>query len=222
MKIVNSMEIRKLIIKNSGFSLIEFLVGVLIFSIVFGMTIISVKLASGKVASNQNKTVSIELRNAIETINQKMNNANAKKSLNFLGSNQTIYGFKIISIPNQFPNDVLAIVTPVIQNPSGNQATCTFIAIINSRLYMKESNNCEAVSEMNDTNSNPLTSEKIKVTSLFNQEMENYFMTDNNPDKAPNVNLKIVAQDAKDLQIQFTYQTSFTMDYLTLKKLKLE
>src|SRR3990167_7110295 len=102
---------------NSGFSLIEFLVGVLIFSIVFGMTIISVKLASGNVASNQNKTVSIELRNAIETITQKMNNANDYKNIeNFLGFPLKIYGFHRVTGRN--PDNVLAIAT------SGAQDSC--------------------------------------------------------------------------------------------------
>ena len=229
MKIVNSMEIRKLIIKNSGFSLIEFLVGVLIFSIVFGMTIISVKLASGKVASNQNKTVSIELRNAIETINQKMNNANTHIEIgNFLppapaSAPLEIYGFYRVDNSNSDQtrrnlDNVLAIVTSNNQDdPTQPQYTCAFIAVINVRLYMHE-NQCNSVQAITPDNSSPLTSDKIKVTGFLDSGY--YNMTDENRAQAPYVNLKIEAQDAKDDKINFTYQTSFTMDYLTFKKLK--
>lgn len=208
----------RLINLKRGFSLIEFLVGVFIFSLVFGMTIISVKLASGKVASSQNKTVSIELRNAIETISQKMNNANAHKTIrNFLGDEdeREIYGFSVIepSPPNP-PNNILAIAT------SGNQDSCAFIAVIEKRLYMHE-NNCQTAVPNIDTikNSNPLTSEKIKVT-VFDIAQKSLMTSSSS--QAPFLTLTIHAEDPSDSNIKLTYQTSFEMDYLTYKKLKLE
>lgn len=202
---------------KSGFSLIEFLVGVFIFSLVFGMTIISVKLASGKVASSQNKNVSIELRNAIETISQKMNNANAHQTINnFLGKKLEIYGFSVSVIeqtPPNLPINVLAIAN------SGNQDTCAFVAVIEQRLYLHE-NNCQAVPVMTADNSNPLTSEKIKVT-VFDIAQKS-LMTSSSL-QAPFLTLSIRAEDADpNTNIGIDYKTSFEMDYLTFKKLKQE
>ncbi|MEK7142925.1 MAG: prepilin-type N-terminal cleavage/methylation domain-containing protein [Patescibacteria group bacterium] len=194
---------------HKGFSLIEFLVGIFIFSICFGLTIMSVRLASGKEANYKTKTISNGLRNAIETINSKMDDPNNKATI----GTENIYGFRVLN------NNILAISL----RPRGTDE-CLFIGrredTVNNDFYLAmKQNPCNSVPSLGDLNQR-LTSKKIKVTNF--DISNNYFFTDpvGDPNSAkitPYLTIKISVEDPADQTIKFDWQTSYALSYLTVQ-----
>lgn len=173
---------------------------IFIFAICFGLTIMSVKLASGKSSNAREQVVSNGLRNAIETINSKMQNPNNKVTI----GTTTIYGFQVIG-------NILAIAL----RPRDTDE-CIFIGKKDDNSLAMLQNNCQGqIPAVNDLNQ-PLTPPDVKVTEF--SFPNRYEMTDPaGATKAPFLEIKILVEDSSDSAIQFGWQTSYALDYLTLK-----
>ena len=192
-------------LKKRAFTLIEVLVAVFIFAIIFGIAIMAVNFSSGKVQSKKPLTLTREARNAMETISQKMNNANAKATV----GGTVIYGFRV-------DGNELKIVTSI----PGGAVQCSFIKQDGDYLKMAQ-NNCSVPTSTEYKN---ITSSDIIIRN-FNIP-DKYFMINSSPDKAPYVQIIIEARDAKSPDeptnptSNIKVQTSYEMDYQTIKNLK--
>lgn len=185
--------------KKSAFTLIELLVAVLIFGLVFTMTTIVVKFAAGRVESYRPKILANEVRAAVDTITQKMNNANT--GVNIPGVSGKVYGFKVDG------SNMLIIA-------SANNS-CSFIKKDSDTIVMAQ-NNCAGV----PTTYQKITSSEIKVTDFSftgSHELSGPLDT-----QAPYLKVIIKAEDANPQYSdnKFEYQTSYEMDYQTVKKLQ--
>lgn len=195
----------KIFYKKLGFTLIEALVAVFIFMILFLITASFVNLAAGSTKSRQTKILTSEIRNALDVINQKMNNANAKTT----GTN--IYGFKL-------NGTVLGIA-----NTDGATTTCTYIGQVGTGIYMRY-DSCSSWPTLTADDSPLTNTNTVNVTGFdLNPGGVDYFMTNNSPARSPYLKISITAQDA-DPKYQsenvINLQTSYTMSYQTIRRLK--
>jgi len=199
------MKIKKVYPERSrrAFTLIEILVAVFIFALVFGIAIMAVSFSAGKTGSKKPLTLTRETQAALETISQKLNNANAKKGTE-------IYGFRV-------DNNELKIATSI----PGFTDQCSFIKRSDDGNYLQMAQGgCYApLTEYKNITSSDIIIRNFDISN-------NYFMTDSNPDKAPYVQIIIEASDAKspyepnNPTSNIKVQTSYEMDYQTIKKLK--
>lgn len=203
--------------QKSGFTLIEMLVAVMVFMIVFLIASSFVNLASGSTKSNHTKMLTGDVRSALDTIMQKLNSANDKVAI----GGDMVYGFALHTLGSQ---KILGIVHQIDMS----HKECTFIGKRSTGIYMKvdnDDNNCSWPTNPSQLNQ-PLTdSSKIDVTSLTFNPPSNpgYVMTNQNPTQSPYLFIHIDAWD-KDSKYQtdnqITIDTSFTMDYATIDRLK--
>ncbi len=192
---------------HRGFTLIELIVAVFIFMIVFLITMAFVNLASGQVKSLRTKRLTADIRNAMDTIAQKMNNANASRSL---PTDPDIYGFHAY-------NDILGI---AYKDQSG-QEKCTFFRKVDYQIYMEE-DLCNNVYSFPSflSKKQSLTSSAVKITNFV---LQGSYLTGGCDDPAPYITITIEAEDAEPRYAEdnkITIQTSYTLDYLTIKKLE--
>ncbi|MCL5407701.1 MAG: prepilin-type N-terminal cleavage/methylation domain-containing protein [Patescibacteria group bacterium] len=198
----------KLKIKKRGFTLIEMMIAVFVFMILFLIAASFVNLAAGSTKSNRTKLLTSDLRNALDVISQKMNNAN--------GRALDIYGFKVNN------NNILGI--------ASSDGSCTFFGKNNNNtpadikddfIAMKYLNSCNGWPVQTDLDQKLTDPKNITVTNV------SFTLTDpiisNSPTKSPYLKVVIEAQDAdakyeNDNKIKL--ETSYTMDYLTIKKFK--
>ena len=187
---------------HKALTLIELIIAVGIFVIVFLLTTSFVNLAAGQVKSTRTKTLTIDLRNAMETISQKLNSANAKETVGGV----TIYGFKV-------NNNILGIVST-----DGNKTTCTFIGKNGDNLAVL-GNNCGGQWPTAAQLTQVLNAPTIKITKLeFPADCEMPICS-----QTPYLTIKIEAENlvkkSADEDI-ITLQSSYALSADTVKKLK--
>lgn len=203
---------------KKAFTLIELLVVVVIFMMIFLMTMSFVRLASGSVISARQKLLTNDIRNATEMISQKMNNANASVavgSLEFMGAinSITIKGFDVKKYNPTTP--VLSVISKEAMSV-GTSCSISFFTVRDNALWMKKTEACINISAPGLSEYNQrLTSENTKVTG--------FELIKTDIGAIPYLTVKITAEDkdpqySADNQIQF--QTSYTIDYLTWKNMQ--
>lgn len=187
--------------KKHGFTLIEMIMAVFVFMILFLIAASFVKLAAGSTKSNRTKLLTSDVRSALDTIGQKMNGANGYAILSTGGST---YGFRVTG-------NILTII-----NFDGTSNNCTSIGKDGSSIYMDVSG-CTGT----------LTNDKQVMTGA-NVYVENLTFTSIvNGAKPTTISpyLTITIQ-AHDIDPKYTtdnvinLQTSYTMDYQTIKRLQ--
>lgn len=222
------MNIRR---KNKAFTLIEMIIAVFIFVILFLIAASFVNLAVGSTKSVRTKLLTSDLRNTMDLINQKMNNANSKVRVGISSSDpiptiDNIYGFRVVTTDGGAK--VLVI--------SSSDGSCTFIGKLTTNnlgtIVSGKRNSCDnqrPVPEPGNANefAQKLTPLSVNVASLdfhAGPPLEaGYTMIDTNPTQAPYLEIVIKAQDADDKwkdDNQIQLKTSYTMDYQTIRRLK--
>lgn len=191
--------------QKKGFTLIEVLVTVVLFSLIFLVAMAFVKIASGQAKSLHTKKITAEIRNAMDKISQNLNTGAAKLTI----GGTTVYGFNI-------KNDVLGIAN------SASPVKCSFFGVYNGKIMMREDDVCTTWFTPSQLDNN-LTSSSIKITTPANAIFDVHPMTAINPTTAPYVKITIGAKDGDpkyeaDNTIDVT--TIYTMDYLTVKNFK--
>ncbi len=192
--------------RKRGFTLIELIVAVVIFMIIFLITASFVSLASGQVISLRTKMLTNDVRNTFETINQKANNANANISIGV----DDIYGLASIGPIVDLDNDILLV---VFQTGSGNCLASYFAKKTNTDaifIYEEEYNNCIPTGLPSAADfTQRMNSEDVKIT--------NFSVSQNDIGSIPYVTIEIYAQDAQpqyENDNQIKMRSSFTVDYL--------
>ncbi len=186
--------------KLKSFTLIELIVAVVIFMIVFLVTASFVSLASGQVISLRTKMLSNDIRNTYETSNQKANNANAKATVE--GILDTVNGLA------EYNQNTL-VVASEDERGSGNCKT-SFFTIKDDAIWMKEFSDCSSVTiPLPDEYDQRLTSNDITINS--------FSVSQSDIGSIPYVTIEIDAQDAQpqyENDNQIKMRSSFTVDYL--------
>lgn len=193
--------------RRKGFTLIEMLIAVFIFVILFMIAASFVNLAVGSTKSVRTKLLTNDLRNTIDIINQKMNNANGK------ATPPPIYGFRT-------NGGILGI--------ASSDDSCT---LIGRKTEASSSLGYLAMSTVSCASIHPawvtsdltqrLTSTNINILSF--DISNSYEMINKNPSQAPYIKIVITAEDTDpkyQADNQITLQTSYTMDYMTIKRLQ--
>lgn len=220
------------IIKKQGFTLIELLVAVFIFAILFLIIMAFVNLAVSQPKSSHTKSLTTSLRHTLDTINQKLDNANVR--VNTMTPN--IYGFRVYS--DGSGNKILEIANYSKTVSGANVTTCTFIAerldTITStyRIFMGFYNNCPNTANLPSAANldKPLTDTNVALNSPTDANPGLSFSGTTSWDAknnctliSPYLKITINAKDndpkyANDNQINL--QTSFTMSYQTILSFK--
>lgn len=211
-------------IKKQGFTLIELLVAVFIFAILFLIIMAFVSLAAGQPKSAHTKALTTSLRHTIDTINQKMNTANARYVTTSSGGNINIFGFNI-------NNGVLGIInlTGTTASPS---TQCTFFGEKQDtdaqgtywRLFMSTDNHCNNIPNSPNWPDASQLQQAITDNTISLDPPPNglifsgNFMASKN-DSPPYLIMTINARDrdpkyADNNAIKF--QTSYTLPYQTI------
>lgn len=200
--------------KHKSFTLIELLVAVFIFIVLFMITASLVNLAAGSAKSMRTKMLTTDIRNTMDTISQKMNNANQKATI----GTDVINGFFV-------QNYILGIATTT----NGTDKKCVFIGKkSDNSIAMLEDANCSRSSWPTTLDlSQKLTGTGVKITNNESLPTERIFILSNEvtavSTAAPNLKVYIKAQDADakwQNDNQITLQTTYTMDYMTIKRLQ--
>lgn len=185
---------------KKAFTLIELLVVVVIFMMIFLMTMSFVRLASGSVISARQKLLTNDIRNVYETISYSVNNASGR-----------IAGTMGPIVVNNNPNILMVLRTRIV----GGTIDCSqiFYFAKEGAIWTTERQTCLDSSwpGQNDPISR-MTSSEIKVNDLkFNYSKDSAGI--------PYLQMIINAKDA-DLQYQndnvIDFQTSYTVDYQSL------
>ncbi|KKQ18128.1 MAG: hypothetical protein US31_C0009G0027 [Berkelbacteria bacterium GW2011_GWA1_36_9] len=219
----------KLKVPKRGFTLIEMLVAVFVFMILFLIAASFVNLASGSAKSTRTKLLTSHLRNTFDVISQKMNNANGHASM---GSDPDIYGFGIQDVSTGPPGK--SIETEVLGIASYDKDTsttsCTFFSRVfigaivggggQSYLYMANSDCSEPWPNLFLVGK-PLF-DPNNISGNFNPTMTPSVWKPSDQ-IAPYLTIQITAQDTDPKYATdniITLKTSYTMDYQTIKRLQ--
>ena len=186
----------------------ELLVAVGVFFVLFLIIMAFVRLAVGQTTTLHTKMLTADLRNTLDTLSVQMNNANGKITVS---SGETIYGFRIFN--ENTPNEILAL--------ASFDHKCFYIALNRGTVNVVMDPYCDnrAVPSISSMGSS-ITSPGINVTGL--SFTPNYQMTDTDLEQTPYLRMTITAEDrdAKYLDNKITLQTTYSMDYLTIRRLQ--
>lgn len=199
-------------IMKKGFTLVETLITLAIFSIVIimGSSAFAIGYVTGNPASIAQKRVNRDMETIMETIRYKIQTANKKDKL----GPDDVWGFRVYPNQNLF-NDggtYNMIVTSSNTTDSNNQ--CTYIILDKSDFMLKMSQSkCKNLSgndSVRKEDFSPISSGNIKITnfSFTNSEWE-YNDTEK---KIPKFTLTITGKDKK-LQNQLTLKDTYILPY---------
>lgn len=189
---------------KKSFTLIELLVAVFVFVILFMIIMSFINLASGQAKSLRTKVLTTDARGVLETISQKVNNANDKKTVGTI----TIYGFAVNS-------GILGL---------ASTDGCTFIGKNGTALKMKIDKNCSKWPSPTDLDQ-PLTGANVEIVNAATEPLftvKNPFDPASTTPPVLKVNLKLQDTDSKYPENIITLQTSYALDYLTIRKFQNE
>jgi len=186
-----------------GFTLIEMLMAVFVFMILFLIASSFVNLAAGSTKSARTKILTNDVRSASDIISEKINNANQKVAV----GTDTIYGLKV-------KNNILGIATT-----TGSGTRCTFFGENGDSLSMLEGS-CPSSWPVASGLTKKLTGSSVKITGLTFTLANEVTPTSTT---SPYLKIVVNAEDAdakyaSDNQINL--QTSYTIDYQTIKRLQ--
>lgn len=192
--------------RKRGFTLIELLVVVVIFMMIFLMTMAFVRLASGSVISARQKLLTNDIRNATETISQRMANVNASVSVD----TTIVKGFDVQEYDPTTP------VLSVISRDEYDVCTIIFFTVRDNAFWMKRIEACNNISTpgLNEYDQR-LTSENTKVTG--------FELIKTDIGAIPYLTVTIKAEDADPQYVadnKIEFQTSYTMDYQVWKNMQ--
>ncbi len=187
-----------------GFTLLEIMVAVFIFSMVVAVTInsLAVTFLGGRTNSNTQKQINLELNSLMQTISQKMGSAN---SIGFLSQQDAtdprVYGFRVI-------NNILVM--------AFSNGVCAAIGTKNdNRLYMKQAN-CDTIPNNINTSffagTDIISSNMVNITNFSFPQNNEYSMGGT----APYLTVKIEAKDLKN-EFTTTVQSSYGLEYEKVK-----
>lgn len=208
--------------KQSGFTLIEMLIAVFVFMILFLIAASFVNLAAGSTKSNRTKLMTNDIRSALDVISQKLSTANGI-------STSGIYGFAVNSTTGD-----LGIVSD-----DGTNIICTFIGKVSvgtpaiGGIYMRTGTDCSWPSgtKILSISDQPLTNNKnINITTNPTGTTKIFTLTDaitssnkTTYNKSPYLKVLIEAKDTDpkyESDNVIKLQTMYTMDYKTIMRLK--
>lgn len=206
--------------KLKAFTMLELLVAVFIFATVVMIAASgwATKFAGGRTRSMVNKNLNQEISRAIDILNQKLENANAKptqSTVDLKGFGVKNEGGLISGRVNDVSNGqlILAIST----DPNNNEVdNCTFIGQArdnNDRYYlaMKE-DGCDQIPVF-DVNKDRLTSSKINVKDFILSGLIE-------PNGAHNLKITIKAADITDDKAEIEMHTAYNLSYEKLMNLR--
>lgn len=189
---------------NRGYTLVELLVALFIFSavVVIGLSAVTTGFTSGNLTSETNKSLNQDLNMIMQTITQKMANANAQTDTFKIGdTDNKIYGFKFIS-------SNLLVIASSSTDPSSPGAQCTFIGSANQALYMvqKTCGSFNPTDEFKEQTKISAASSKITSFELSGQNFDPASKTN------PYLEVKISSQDPKNT-VKSDVQTAYTLPF---------
>lgn len=206
---------------NKGFTMVELLVAVFIFATVVMIAASgwATKFAGGRTRSMANKNLNQEISRAIDILNQKLENANAKPAQSSVSS---LKGFGVrsegILRTGQFDVSNGQLILAISTDPSRNEVdNCTFVgrADDNGRGYlaMKE-DGCDQIPIFDvNVNRDRLTSPKINVKDFVLSGLIE-------PNGAHNLNIKIIAADITDDKAEIEMHTAYNLSYEKIMNLQ--
>lgn len=185
---------------KKGFTLIELIVVVMLFMIIFLITMAFINLASGQVKSMHTKMLTNDVRSATDVIFQKLNNANATA--------------QAVTLPSVSPKGFTVNNNILVTVSKGANGTieCNFFGLKENAIWMHRG--CPIAAFNSRFLDERLTSDKIKVTS---------FTPTFTADPVPNIKIKIIAEDADPKyageENKITFESAYTMDYVVWKQM---
>ena len=199
--------------KRKAFTLIELIVTMAILAMVVVMIAGMTSFTVGRLKSAQMKMVNDALRNSLDTIGQKMNNANEKAKID--GENR--YGF-------YYKNNILVVI-------SGDETPsiyCTYFGLNGDAMAMAQEKAMAGVCKNTNliTLGNNVTPEKIKVTSFSIDPLKSSEMTEAsrpNQTEIPRIKITLSGYDTSDkagVAATSSLETTFTMDGENVNYLK--
>lgn len=189
-------------LKSRGFTLIELIVTIFIFSfvIIIAASSISTGFMTGRLHSTSSQEANRNANLFFDILGQKMANANANKN--------DIYGFRLLSA-----GKILAIASQ-----EGSDGECTYFGIKpnTDALYMKQQS-CVLSAATPSQLTNKITSDKIKVTDFSFEkapDYNSYFQTTLDETLAPYLFVTITLEDSKT-NIKENFQSAYNIPYAT-------
>lgn len=205
---------------SNGFTMVELLVSVFIFSgiMILATSSLSLGFMSGRLHSTSSQEASRSMNLLFDIIGQKMANANGHYS----GGGENYYGFKVLN-PEPGNEDIQTLVI-VSKNIEGDtdRFQCTYIGKRDAKIMMAqkecgESLDIDGVMRFTPNLNNQITSDSIEVsdfTILPDAARDIYTYEYNSEKKAPYLTVSITLKDTK-LNVDQTARTTYNIPYLT-------
>lgn len=194
-------------IKKSGFTLLELMIALFIFSAVIAITISSttVGFLTGRTTSSEQKKLNEEITLVMQTLTSKIEAANVQQTL---GDGIVVYGFKVSGA---------SLIT-------SSDAGCTSIGKKDTALAMKQfdcasTTSAEATSFLDD---DKITSKSVKITSFelgADGQIWEYRPVLAASVKTPFITIRTGAKDAKE-ELSTTIQSSYSLNYENVKNFR--